>query len=295
MAESTIGISIPGSSERTSVARLLDRPSLFLIPLLALLIGVFFLPILWFFIQAVRESELSLFEQARQVFASPDIQYVLWNTNFNAAIVTLTVLAMAYPIAYVLTYCRRAAFTLILICVIVPYFTSVVVRTYSWMVILGRNGIINQWLINAGLINEPLDLMYNQFAVIVGMSYVLLPYLVLTLYSSMKGIDFNLIRAAQSMGASGLYTFIWIFFPLSMPGLVSGSLIVFILAIGFFITPALMGGTSDVMIAMLIQREIELNLNWPMAAMLSIALLAVTLVLYAIYYRYTSLERMLNR
>lgn len=275
--------------------RLLDQPWLLLTPLLGLLVLVFFLPIGWFLFQAISESNLSLMEQLNSVLLSPDISYVLWNTNLIALIVTLTVLVMAYPIAYVLAYSNKLFFTLIIISVIVPYFTSVVVRTYSWMVLLGRNGIVNQLLLNSGVIDQPLELMYNRTGVIIGMSYVLLPYLVLTLFSAMKGIDYNLIRAAQSMGASGTYTFLKIFLPLSMPGLISGCLIVFILAIGFFITPALMGGAEDVMIAMLIQREIELNLNWPVAAMLSLALLAVTLVLYAIYYRYTNLDRMLGK
>lgn len=276
-------------------SRLLDQPWLLLTPLLGLLVFVFFLPIGWFLFQAISESSLSLVDQVRSVLLSPNISYVLWNTNLIALIVTLTVLVMAYPIAYALAYSNKLFFTLIIISVIVPYFTSVVVRTYSWMVILGRNGILNQLLLNWGVIDQPLELMYNRMGVIIGMSYVLLPYLVLTLFSAMKGIDYNLIRAAQSMGASGTYTFLKVFLPLSMPGLVSGCLIVFILAIGFFITPALMGGAEDVMIAMLIQREIELNLNWPVAAMLSLALLAVTLVLYAIYYRYTNIERMLGK
>ncbi len=279
----------------TPPSRLLDQPWLLVTPLLGLLVFVFFLPIGWFLFQAISESSLSLVDQVRSVLLSPNISYVLWNTNLIALIVTLTVLLMAYPIAYALAYSNKLFFTLIIISVIVPYFTSVVVRTYSWMVILGRNGILNQLLLNWGVIDQPLELMYNRMGVIIGMSYVLLPYLVLTLFSAMKGIDYNLIRAAQSMGASGTYTFLKVFLPLSMPGLISGCLIVFILAIGFFITPALMGGAEDVMIAMLIQREIELNLNWPVAAMLSLALLAVTLVLYAIYYRYTNLERMLGK
>lgn len=279
----------------TPPSRLLDQPWLLVTPLLGLLVFVFFLPIGWFLFQAISESSLSLVDQVRSVLLSPNISYVLWNTNLIALIVTLTVLLMAYPIAYALAYSNKLFFTLIIISVIVPYFTSVVVRTYSWMVILGRNGILNQLLLNWGVIDQPLELMYNRMGVIIGMSYVLLPYLVLTLFSAMKGIDYNLIRAAQSMGASGTYTFLKVFLPLSMPGLISGCLIVFILAIGFFITPALMGGAEDVMIAMLIQREIELNLNWPVAAMLSLALLAVTLVLYAIYYRYTNLERMLSK
>lgn len=266
-----------------------------LLPLLGLLLLVFFLPIVWFFYKALSESSAPLLQQIQEVVFSPDISYVLWNTNWIALVVTLLVLLIAYPIAYTLAHSRKLFFTLIIISVIVPYFTSVVVRTYSWMVILGRNGLLNQALLNLGVIDEPLNLIYNRFGVIVGMTYVLLPYLVLTLFSAMKGIDPNLLRAAHSMGASKSYTFRRIYLPLSMPGLISGCLIVFILAIGFFITPALMGGTEDVMIAMLIQREIELNLNWPLAAMLSLLLLAVTMVLYAVYYRYTNLERMLAK
>lgn len=275
--------------------RLLDRPWLMIMPLLALLLVVFLLPIVWFLIQAISESPLSFVEQLQAVFLSPDVAYVIWTTNSISLVVTLAVLLIAFPIAYVLAYSQRWFFTLVIICVIVPYFTSVVVRTYSWMVILGRNGILNQLLLEWGVIDSPLSLMYNRLGVTIGIVYVLLPYLVLTLYSAMKGVDHNLLRAAYSMGASGPYAFWRVFLPLTAPGIISGCLIVFILSIGFFITPALMGGSRDVMIAMLIQREIELNLNWPMAAMLSIVLLTVTLVLYAVYYRYTNLERMLGK
>ncbi len=289
---------MPSADHALPVTRslsLLDRPGLMIMPLLAMLLLVFLLPIAWFLVQAISESPLSFMEQLRAVFLSPDVLYVIWITNSISLVVTLVVLFIAFPIAYALTFSRRLFFTLVIISVIVPYFTSVVVRTYSWMVILGRNGILNQLLLDWGLTNAPLELMYNRLGVVIGMVYVLLPYLVLTLYSAMKGIDHNLLRAAYSMGASGTYTFWRVFLPLTAPGIISGCLIVFILAVGFFITPALMGGSRDVMIAMLIQREIELNLNWPMAAMLSIVLLTVTLILYAIYYRYTNLERMLGK
>ena len=126
------------------------------------------------------------------------------------------------------------------------------------------------------------------------MAYVLLPYLVLTLYATMKGIDPSLLRAARGLGAGGFYIFRRVYLPLTLHGVFSGCLIVFILAIGFFITPALMGGPSDVMIAMLIEREVELTLNWPLAAIMSLFLLVVTLVLYSIYYRFANIERMMG-
>ena len=162
------------------------------------------------------------------------------------------------------------------------------------MVLLGRTGLINQLLQGIGLIEAPLPLLYNKTAVVIGMTYVLLPYMVLTLFAAMRSIDHNLLRAARGMGASGPMIFTRIYFPLSLHGVVSGALIVFILSIGFFITPALMGGPSDVMVAMLIERSVEINLDWSTAAVMSLYLLAVTLVLYAIYYRVTDLQRLMG-
>src|SRR5699024_3955867 len=205
---------------------LLDKPWLLITPLLSLLVLVFLLPIIWFLVQAISESPLSFVEQLKAVFLSSDVLYVIWTTNSISVIVTLSVLLISFPIAYVLAFSRRLFFTLIIISVIVPYFTSVVVRTYSWMVILGRNGILNQLLLDWGIIDTPLDLMYNRLGVIIGIAYVMLPYLVLTLYSAMKGIDHNLMRAAYSMGASGSYTFWRVFLPLTAPGIISGCLIV---------------------------------------------------------------------
>lgn len=268
---------------------------LFLLPLLAMLLFLFVLPIGSFLFKTINESNLSFYQQITSILLSPSIAYVIWNTIVISLAVTLTVLIVAYPISYVMTFSKKIAFTLILICIVIPYFTSVVVRTYSWMVILGQNGVLNQFLLHFGIINEPLKLMYTRFSVIVGMVYVLLPYLVLTLFASMKGVDLSLLRAAHGMGASNTYTFFRIFLPLTVPGVISGSLIVFILSAGFFITPALMGGNKDVMIAMLIQREIEFNLNWPVAAILSLGLLVVTLTLYSLYYRFTNLQRMLGQ
>jgi ABC-type spermidine/putrescine transport system permease subunit I len=136
--------------------------------------------------------------------------------------------------------------------------------------------------------------MYNRLGVLIGMSYVLLPYMVLTLYAAMRGIDLNLMRAAESLGASRFYSFRRVYFPLSLHGILSGALIVYILSVGFFITPALMGGQHDIMIAMLIDRSLEVAVDWPSAALMSLALLAVTLLLYVIYYRVTDIRRLIG-
>ena len=267
-----------------------------ILPAVLLLALVFVAPLLWFFIQALAKQggPAQMFAYAASIAASKAVVTALTTTNWIALLVTVLVLVISYPLAYHLAHRRGFAFTIVLFCVIVPYFTSIIVRTYSWMVLLGRNGIINQSLAALGLIDEPLNLLYTKTGVLIGMVYVLLPYMVLTLYATMKTIDPSLMRAARGLGAGELYAFRRIYFPLSVHGVLSGSLIVFILAIGFFITPALMGGPADVMIAMLIERSVEIMFDWSGAAVMSLILLVATLVLYGIYYRITDVRRMMG-
>ena len=259
-------------------------------PSLLLLVLVFLVPIGWFITGALGElgSFADIREEAVAVLGSRAVLGAILNTNWIAFLVTVMVLLIGYPVAYALTRAKGIAFTLILVCIILPYFTSVIVRTYAWMVLLGRNGLINQALLALGIVDAPLDLMYNRLGVVIGMTYVLLPYMVLTLYSAMKAVDPRLLQAAEGMGATPLRVFLKVFLPLTLHGVIAGSLIVFILGIGFFITPALMGGPSDIMIAMLIEREIELTQNWPTAALMTLVLLAVTLSLYAVYQRFAN-------
>lgn len=269
---------------------------LLLAPAALMLALVFAAPIIWFF-WSVLSEEGSLLDVAGLfglVLGSRAVAQALWTTAVISLIVTLVVALAGYPLAYAMTRARGLALVLLVAAVVLPYFTSVIVRTYSFMVLLGRNGLVNQALLGLGVVNEPLSLMYNRFGVTVGMSYVLLPYMVLTLYAVMRGIDPGLVRAAQGMGASGPEAFRRVFLPLTFQGLVTGCLMVFILAIGFFITPALMGGQRDTMIAMLIEREVEVTLNWPVAAVTSLVLLAATLVLYALYCRFADLRRVLG-
>ena len=156
---------------------------------------------------------------------------------------------------------------------VLPFFTSIIVRTYAWMVLLGRNGVVNQYLAALGLTERPLPLLYNQAGVLIGMSYVLLPFMVLTLYSVMSGIDPGLVRAAHSLGAERFQAFRRVFLPLSLPGVAGGTLLVFILSLGFFITPPSWEAPRTSMIAMLIEREVEFTLNWSFASALAVILL----------------------
>jgi putative spermidine/putrescine transport system permease protein len=273
-----------------------NRGFLLMLPAFAMLALVFLAPLGWFFAQTlVLDNDLStLWSKIVAVVSSRATLQAIGATNWISLLVTVTVLLLGYPIAYYLANRRGLRFTLVVFCIVVPYFTSVIVRTYSWMVILGRTGLINQTLLGMGIIDAPLPLIYNKTGIVIGMTYVLLPYMVLTLFAAMKSIDRNLLLAARGMGAGGAMIFWRVYLPLSLHGVISGALIVFILSIGFFITPALMGGPSDVMVAMLIERSVEITLDWPAAAVMSLLLLAVTLVLYAIYYRVTDVRRLMG-
>jgi ABC-type spermidine/putrescine transport system permease subunit I len=156
------------------------------------------------------------------------------------------------------------------------------VRTYAWMVLLGRNGVINKTLIGVGIIDQPLPLLYNFFGVLVGMVHVLLPYMVLPLYNAMRRVDPSLIQAAQGLGASPFMILWRIYLPLTMNGIAAGVILVFILSLGFFITPALLGGGKVMMIAPLIQQQVGDLLDWNFAAALSALLLAVTVAIYGL-------------
>ncbi|MBK8741399.1 MAG: ABC transporter permease [Betaproteobacteria bacterium] len=279
-----------------SKPRKFNDPAVLVMPAVLLLALVFVGPLIWFFIQALASigTPAEIVAHAWAIITSKAVVTALSTTNWISLMVTLLVLLISYPLAYYLANNQGLRFTLVLFCIVVPYFTSIIVRTYSWMVLLGRNGIVNQVLQHLGIIDEPLALLYTKTGVLIGMVYVLLPYMVLTLFAAMKAIDPSLMRAARGLGASGFYAFTRIYFPLSIHGVISGSLIVFILAIGFFITPALMGGPSDVMIAMLIERSVEIMFDWSGAAIMSLLLLFATLVLYAIYYRVTDVRRMMG-
>jgi ABC-type spermidine/putrescine transport system permease subunit I len=227
----------------------------------------------------------------RQIFRVPVYLQVLWGTFRVSALVTLLCLALGYPLAYVLASLPPADRPALDDHRHPPVLHQHHRAHLCLDGLLGRNGIVNQYLMALGVTDTPLPLLYNQAGVVIGMSYVLLPYMVLTVYSVMQGIDPGLVRAAHSLGASRLQAFRRVFLPLSLPGIAGGTLLVFILSLGFFITPALMGGPGDVMIAMLIEREVEITLNWSFASALAVVLLALTLVGFAGYNRIVRLER----
>ncbi|VIO69770.1 Spermidine/putrescine transport system permease protein PotB [Bradyrhizobium ivorense] len=214
-------------------------------------------------------------------------------TTFEISLsVTLSALVIGYPLAYFLSQLKLRTANFLMVLVIVPYFTSVLVRTYAWMVLLGTEGILNQVLLGLGLVTRPLAIMFSRTSVVIGMTYILLPYMVLALYSVMRGIDTHLLHAAESLGAGRIRAFWRVFVPLSMPGVAAGGLLVAILSIGFFITPALMGNQQDSMISMLIEAQVETYFDWGFASALASILLACTLLLFLAYDRMVGLNRL---
>lgn len=272
------------------------RVGYFVLPAIALVTLLFVMPIGWFFFEVFHEQSWSaILHDGRDTLTSIPVKAAMLTTNLIALEVTLLALIVAYPIALYLTRVRGLRFMFVIFCIIAPTLTSTIVRTFALMVLGGRQGIINSLLVDTtGLLHMPLQFLYRRSAVVFAMAYVLLPYMVLTLFAAMKGVDQTLLQAARSLGASERYVFLRVFVPLSMHGVVSGSLMVFIFALGYYLTPALVGGPRDVMIAQLIQRTIDTDLDWSSAAFMALVLGIATLLLYCIYCWVTDVRRLLG-
>jgi putative spermidine/putrescine transport system permease protein len=208
---------------------------------------------------------------------------VLGNTFRIALICTLVCAVLGYPLAYWLRSLQGRARMIALALVVLPFWVSILVRTYAWIVVLGNNGVVNRSLLQLGLITEPLALIYNELGVIIGTTNVLLPFLVLPLFATMLSIDQRVLQAASGLGAPPGTVFWRVFLPLTLPGLAAGCILVFILTLGFFITPAILGGGRVPMIANMIDLLINRMPRWELAAALSTVLLLSTFVCYAGY------------
>ena len=217
---------------------------------------------------------------------------VLMRTLWISAIVTLICLVLGYPVAYVIAAQPPGRAGVLLFLVLLPFWTSLLVRTVAWVVLLQREGVLNSLFLSLGIVNEPLKMIFNRFAVYVAMVHVLLPFMVLPIYAVMRSISPSYVRAATSLGARPFTAFRRVYLPQTLPGIAAGCLMVFIQALGYYITPALVGGADDQMISYFVAFYASRTVNWGMAAALSIMLLAATLALYAVYNRLVGVERM---
>lgn len=229
-------------------------------------------------------------EQSRsgaiQVRDGPRIYVTLYIQSLRIALViTLLTFLLGYPLSYYLANAPTRISNILLIFVLLPFWTSLLVRTTSWIALLQTNGVVNTALMSVGLTSSPFEMLYTEFATIIAMTHILLPFMILPLYSVMKGIDPSYLRAAMSMGAKPIPAFLRIYFPMTLPGLSAGALLVFIVSVGYYITPALVGGADGQMISNLIAFHMQQSNNWPLAAALGSLLLFVILLLYWTYDR----------
>ena len=219
---------------------------------------------------------------------------LFWRTLMVSGVITLLCLLLGYPIAHLIANSPARRANLLLVLVLVPFWTSLLVRTTAWIVLLQTQGVLNDLLVAVGLVSDDgrLAMVYNMTGTIVAMTHVLLPFMVLPLYSVMRGIPRDHMNAAASLGATSRQAFLRVYWPQSLPGVGAGSLLVFILAIGYYITPALVGGSDGQLISNMIAYHMQTSLNWGLAAALGGVLLAGVLALYALYDRLVGVERM---
>jgi putative spermidine/putrescine transport system permease protein len=211
--------------------------------------------------------------------------YLFWRTILLSVMITSTCLLFGYPLAWLLANLPLRTSNLLMILVLLPFWTSLLVRTSSWIVLLQQQGVVNDVLVAIGIIDDQnrLQMMFNQTGTIIAMTHILLPFMILPLYSVMKTIPPSYLRAAKSLGATDWTAFWRVYFPQTVPGIGAGAILVFIVAIGYYITPELVGGTSGIFISNRIAYHISSSLNWGLGAALGVILLALVLALYWTY------------
>ena len=264
------------------------------LPALLVILSLVVLPVAWLAWQSIYHSGFTL-EHYRRIF-SEAIYWRSFALTFEISLlVTLLALVLGYPIAFAASSARRGWSIVILALVVLPFWTSVLVRAYAWLALLQRNGVINHLLEDLGLIHEPLVLVHNTFGTVVATLHILLPFMVLPLYATMQKIPRDLLQAGASLGANPALVFWKVFLPLSLPGVLAGSTLVFVLSLGFYITPELLGGGRTIMVSMLVSRNVELYDQWGAASAVGVVLLAAVGVIFFAVSRAIPLDRVLGQ
>ncbi len=269
-----------------------QRPWLLLSPALAtigflLVVPVIFILVYSFWLRTATGADQAGFhlDNWQEVLSDPFYRDILFSTLRIAAITTVICAVTGYLPAYFIAMSESRFKTLLLLLVVLPFWISYIIRTMSWINILGTTGALNTLLIDVGIIHRPLDLLYNEGTVILGLAHFLLPFMVLNVYVSLEAIDRNLLDASRSLGASDLQSFWEVTLPLSLPGLAAGGLLCFVLSAGTYITPVILGGPRNAMFANLVFDAIITQLNWPLGSVLSIVLLIVLGSIVVLYNR----------
>lgn len=264
------------------------------VPALLLLVVFFILPVLSLLLRSVMEPEPGL-QNYEALLGSTTYLKIFLNTFSVSALVTAVTLAIGFPVAWALAIMPRRWASIVFAVLLLSMWTNLLTRTYAWMVLLQRTGIINKTLMGLGLISEPLPLVNNLVGVTIGMTYIMLPFIILPLYGVIRKIDPAILQAAALCGATRWQALSRILIPLAAPGMVSGALMVFVMSLGYFVTPALLGGTANMMLAELIAQFVQSLVNWGMGGAAALVLLVVTLALYAVQLKLFGTARMEGR
>jgi putative spermidine/putrescine transport system permease protein len=258
------------------------RGALQLLPALLFISLFFLIPLVSLLLRGVLEPTPGLQNYA-QLFANSAYARVLLNTFSVGALVTLISLLLGFPLAWAITLVPRGWGRVLLNIVLLSMWTSLLARTYSWLVLLQASGVINKILMALGLIDQPLELVHNLTGVVIGMSYIMIPFIVLPLQATMSAIDPMVLQAGSICGASPWSNFFRVFLPLCRPGLFSGGLMVFVMSLGYYVTPVLLGGAQNMMLPEFIVQQVQSFLNWGMASAAAALLIVITLALFYLY------------
>ena len=263
-------------------------------PSILTIIAVIMIPVSWLFYLSLigKGGEFSMVNYQKMIEYKSYARVFL--TTFEVSLLTtLLCILIGYPLAYFLAQLPQRMAAIFMLTVLLPFWTSLLVRTYAWLVLLQKKGILNDFAIQIGLWETPVKLVHNMTGTLIGMAHIMLPFLVLPLYGAMRRIDPDLMHAAANLGAKPVQAFWKVFFPMSLPGMVAGSLIVFVLCLGFYVTPAVLGGGRVVMVATQITAILENQFNWGAASALGVVLLIATLVILYLAGRLLKLDNVL--
>jgi len=261
------------------------------LPAMVAIFLVIVIPVGWLFSLSFLDGsgKLSLANYQKMIEYKSYIR--VFKTTFNVSFMTTFLcIVIGYPLAYFLSQIPRKYVGLFMLTVLLPFWTSLLVRTYAWLVMLQRNGLINNFAIDLGIWDAPVKLAHNLNGTLIGMVHIMLPFLVLPLYAAMQRIDRNALQAAANLGATPVQAFWQVFVPLSLPGVVAGSLIVFVLCLGFYVTPAVLGGGKVIMVSMQITAILEDQFNWGAASALGVVLLVSTFAVLLLASRFLKLD-----
>jgi ABC-type spermidine/putrescine transport system permease subunit I len=262
-------------------------------PAILLVLVILVIPVGWlFYLSFVGADGNFSLENYGRMYSQKSYGRIFFATFKISLMTTGLCVVIGYPLAYFMSQLPSRMANLCMISVLLPFWTSLLVRTYAWLILLQKRGLVNDWAISLGLWDEPIKIVHNLTGTLIGMTHIMLPFLVLPVYGAMRAIDRDYLKAASNLGASPQRAFWTVFFPLSTPGLIAGALMVFVLCLGFFVTPAVLGGGKVIMVSMKIVSNIELFVNWGAASALGVVLLLLTVAVLWIASRFLNLDKM---